>query len=301
MPLLQEKKCIFCESTNTETSPAKLAPFISERTKNSSDLSFNLIHCKDCGSAFFDYRYDEDEVQKIYEGYRDEKYQELRQKYENWYSKELNYLIGNDLKVVKSRNKNSSEILKENINVNNIKTVLDFGGDKGQYIPNIFNNAQKFVYDISNVDVLDEITPLRDLKTCYEKNREGYDLIICAHILEHLSNPEETIKIIKSLISKNGYLYIEVPFDSPFYKKPQDNIQFLFNKYFKLKDLITKYFEMKKQKYALMHEHINFYTIDGLNCLLKKNNFEIKYAQIRKIYSVVGMSKVISAIYYLED
>jgi len=301
MTLLQEKQCIFCNSTDIETKPAKFAPFISERINKSSDISFNLIHCKHCGSAFYDYRYDEDEVQKIYDGYRNQKYQTVRQKYENWYSPEINYLIGNAEKSVKSRNKNLIKILRENININNIKTILDFGGDQGQYIPDIFNNAKKFVYDISNVDVLDGIIPIRDIKSCYEKNKEGYDLIMCAHVLEHLANPEETIKIIKPLLSKHGYLYIEVPFDSPFYRTISDNISYLFNKYFKLKDIIKKYFEMKNQKYVPMHEHINFYTIEGLNCLLERNNFKIKYSKIKKVYSVIGMSKVISALYCLED
>lgn len=299
MALLQEKKCIFCNSEDTETIPARIAPFIKERINNLSDLSFNLIHCKKCGSAFYDYRYSEEEVQKIYNGYRNQQYQESRQKYENWYSKEINKLIGDDKKAIKSRNNNLTKILKENVPVDNIKTILDYGGDKGQYIPDIFNNKQKYVYDISNTSVLDGVVSIKDLKTCYELQKEGYDLIICAHVLEHLTNPEETIKTIKSLLKKNGYLYIELPFDSPFYKRPMDNIQYLFNKYFKFKDLVAKYFEMKNQKYALMHEHINFYTICGLNHLLLRNDFKVKYSQIRKIYSVIGMSRVISALYYL--
>lgn len=296
--ILTERACIFCNSQDTDVHPAKLSPFIGERIENVNDECFNLLHCKNCGSAFFDYRYDEDEISKIYHKYRGEEYQAMRQKYESWYSPEINRLIGDDKQAIASRNANLSKILK-NIPLNNVQSVLDFGGDKGQYIPEVLNDKNRYVYDISNVDVLEGITSLRTLQSCYEKEPGGYDLIICAHVLEHLSDPNEVIQELKSLLSKNGYLYIEVPFDSPFYKNPLDNFQYLFNKYFKFTDLVKKYFELKTAKYSLMHEHINFYTQEGLNYLFQENGFKNLYTATSRVYSVIGMSRIISALYSL--
>lgn len=299
MQLLNNKKCIFCQSNDIELKSAALAPFISAKIGSDSNETFNLIHCKHCGCAFFDYRYDENEVSKIYTGYRNEQYQKLRQKYESWYSKEINNLIGDDIRAIESRNKNLSEILKNNIDIGNIRNVLDFGGDRGQYIPNILNNAKKYVYDISCKGVLPEIKLIKTIEECENNMPCGYDFIICAHVLEHLSYPEETIKMIKSLMKNNGYLYIELPFDSPFYKNPLDNVQYLFNKYFKLKDILKKYIEMKTTKHFLMHEHINYYTQKGLDCLMKRNGFVPICNKICSVYSVIGISKVICALYSL--
>jgi len=44
-------------------------------------------------------------------------------------------------------------------------------------------------------------------------NVEGkFNLIVLSHILEHLSNPFEYLKLIHNLLVRNGNLYIEVPF-----------------------------------------------------------------------------------------
>lgn len=276
--------------------PAKIAPFIQARIENNNDIVFNLIHCKNCGSAFFDYRYDEAEIKKIYKGYRNQEYQSLREHFESWYSKKINYLIGDDIKTIHSRNKNLSEILEKNLIVEKIKTVLDYGGDKGQYIPKILNNANKYVYDISMNNTVTGVTLLQSIEECKKISPTGYDFIMCAHVLEHLANPLETIQVIKDLIKKKGYLYIEVPFDSPFYANFFDNLQYIFNKHFKLKDLVKKYVEMKTSKYSYMHEHINFYTINGLNKFLKANGFNIIYSNTAKVHSVIGMSKIISVL-----
>jgi 2-polyprenyl-3-methyl-5-hydroxy-6-metoxy-1,4-benzoquinol methylase len=43
------------------------------------------------------------------------------------------------------------------------------------------------------------------------KSNEKFDLIILSHVLEHLLNPSVFLKKIKSILSDNGILYIEVP------------------------------------------------------------------------------------------
>ena len=57
-----------------------MAPFIKDRV-GAEDMLFNLVHCKNCGAAFYDYRYSQNEVNKIYTNYRGEEYQKNRQKF----------------------------------------------------------------------------------------------------------------------------------------------------------------------------------------------------------------------------
>lgn len=294
--IIKEKNCLICDSNKTNITPAKMAPFISARTENYNNEIFSLIHCNKCGFAFYDYRYSQDEINKIYKDYRNEDYQILRQKYESWYSKSINHLIGNDIKAIKSRCENLSKILKDNTEIKEFKNILDYGGDRGQFIPTILKNTNKYVYDISLNSVVDGVILLKNLEDCKKASPNGFDFIMCAHVLEHLTEPSKTIQKIKELIRKEGYLYIEVPFDSPFYSNSFDNIQYLFNKNFKFKDIIKKYIEIKTSKYALMHEHINFYTIDSIKELLQKQGFKIVYADIKKIHSCIGMSKIISIL-----
>lgn len=141
---------------------------------------------------------------------------------------------------------------------------------------------------------------LTSIDNCKRNCPEGFDLILCNHVFEHLSKPAEILKIIKDLMNPNGYLYIEVPFDSPFYKNQLENIQYLFNKYFKIKDIIKKYIEMRTTKYSFMHEHINFYTEDAMNYFAKNNCLKPIYIKTRKISSCLGTSKIISCLYTLE-
>ena len=185
--------------------------------------------------------------------------------------------------------------MKKYTNIDEIKTVLDFGGDKGQFIPEELK-ASKYVYDISCKETVNGVVPIRELKDCYANLPSGYDLIICANVLEHLADPFETARILKSLLSKNGYLQVEVPFDSPFYKTLEDYIPYLFNKYFKLTDLVKEFFKRKNAKYCLEHEHINFYTVSAMKALLDRSGFEIIQSEIHKTYSVIGFSKNIHVL-----
>ena len=48
-----------------------------------------------------------------------------------------------------------------------------------------------------------------DVETFQSKNK--YDLIIVCHVLEHLKNPGDLLKNLKSFLNEEGSIYIEVP------------------------------------------------------------------------------------------
>lgn len=295
MSILTEDNCLICKSKNIKKHSAQFAQFIADRISEGEIKKCELIHCKNCGFAYFNYRFSEEEVKKLYKNYRDDEYQNLRQESESWYTADINKLIGNNKKEIYSRNKNLTNLLKKtklfypDKNMN----VLDFGGDSGQFIPEFLNICNRYVYDISDKKVLEGIKTLKTLDECYHQQ---YDLIICANVLEHVVNPDETLKVLKSLLSKNGLLYIEVPYDSPFYKNFFLNFQYLFNPYFKKKDILKYFFSRFLKSYYTMHEHINYFTEKSVQNLLKNNDFKLLSSDISKIDSEIGYSYVISSL-----
>ena len=292
---MENDSCLICHSNDIVKYQACFSEFISRRVFDGIQQKFDLCHCQYCGFAFYSYRFSDAEAERLYHHYRDDAYQRQRQACDDWYTKEINDLIGNNKKELESRHALLSGILKENIpNISVVQTVLDFGGDKGQFIPAVLNHAAKYVYDISGAPVNDGILKLNDIEA--EKKMQRFDLILCAHVLEHVSDPNEVVSTLKSLMKAGQKLYLELPFDSPFYKKITNNIQYLFNPHYSLKNIFKKYMQMRTSKEFQMHEHINFFTKESVAALLEAYQFELCHCGYHSVRSEIGNSKVISAL-----
>lgn len=115
------------------------------------------------------------------------------------------------------------------------KRVLDYGAVTTEYTP---------FRDTARVKTVDIQTGLDCTET--------FDLVTCLHVLEHVPDLDRVLKTIQSYSAR--YLYIEVPHEL--------HIQ----KYKTLEDRV--------QNKEIWHEHLNFFTHESLNHLLKKY-FEI--------------------------
>ena len=244
------KICPCCNSTNIKKNPAVLMPFLSKRIFDYDivkiDSSWNLFNfpeglsltqckscqCQECHFLFSDMRFDDDEMELLYEGYREEKYSQIRDFYEPGYI-ERNKVIQSQIKYIKDIETFLSDF-------GNYDTVLDWGGDEGLNTP--FNNAsKKYIYDISGKKVLDSFISLG-----YEDlNKFDYDLIICSNVLEHVSYPQLLLNQIVEHMHQDTVLYIEVPYEKIMQENPQSN------------DL-----HLQKRHW---HEHINFFSEKSLN------------------------------------
>jgi SAM-dependent methyltransferase len=223
-----------------------------------------MIECRSCWFVYYYPRYEDIQMQKLYCGYRNPDYQIQRMKHEPNYTAELNDSIGKDPVEIKQRKKNFVKLLSSRINMGDIKTVLDFGGDKGQFIPDELYSAQRYVYDISGVDPLPGITRLE------KPDGMHFDLIMCCHVLEHLPDPKAAIQRMTQLLAKNGLLYIELPYDGFFFFNPRSRIKRI------LKKLIIKFPFLLKLLATLtgknlveMHEHINNFNEKSLEYLVR--------------------------------
>lgn len=86
-----------------------------------------------------------------------------------------------------------------------------------------------------------------------------YDCIICADVLEHLSKPDQTLKILKESLTKNGILVASVP-----------NIGFIQQRVY----LLFGKFDYNPKGGLMDITHLRFFTKKSLTILFKKAGFK---------------------------
>ncbi len=245
-------ECVCCGSNNLSSNPAVFMPFVTDRifgwkpteiTKDwglrtlkegTSYLPCLTLICNNCGLVFSDIRFNDREMSKLYYNYRGEEYTNVRELYEPGY-KERNENLIDETHVQDVE----AFILNETPQP---KTILDFGGDAGEKTPFSKSSAVD-IYDIGEKPLANRI----------EVIDKKYDLVVCAHVLEHVSYPFEVLAQIKQAMQHGSYLYIELPRE-----------QVVIN-------------NTEKRHW---HEHINFFTRNSLYLLLKNWGFSIvKYEE----------------------
>jgi hypothetical protein len=199
----------------------------------------------------------------IYNWYRGDNYLRIRSKWEPWYTKDFNET--HDRKnYIDSRKKYLELFLKSNLK-SNPNTLVDYGGDKGQYIPDL-NQAESYVLDVSNNISLPRIQRISKLSEINEP-----DLVILSHVLEHVSNPRE---MLEELLEQTKVLYIEVPFGCPQPdKKKASTVKFVITL---LSSFNRRLWSSKTQastgrkslnRTLVQAEHINFFTNETFDVL----------------------------------
>ena len=210
-------RCIICDSTNLISHNTTCSPFLAERIWNSKFVRVNLVHCNNCDFTFYNPRLDYEETYRLYKNYRGSEYQQQREKYEKWYTKDINNSIGNNAVEIEDRKSNMSDLIKGRFDTNLVGNILDYGGDKGQFICDEFAFADRYVYDISNVPLLPGIKRISDIT---ESAGKKFDFIMCCHVLEHVSDPDEVIDKIMQFSHVGTKFYFELPFDLPILLTP---------------------------------------------------------------------------------
>jgi hypothetical protein len=166
-----------------------------------------------CGFRCFVDRYDEAETAALYAGYRDATYFRQRHRHEPWYTQAVNDSLGGPEEVAR-RNARLSDFLFSCGILPGARRVLDWGGDRGQFIPNDF--VERYVYDISGATPVAEVVAVSNARL----SNEQYDVVLLAHVLEHAADP---IALLREVLRvKATHLYVEVPFE-PIRLRPSFN------------------------------------------------------------------------------
>jgi predicted nucleic-acid-binding Zn-ribbon protein len=192
-------KCPCCDSNVNFSSSAVMAPFISLITNQERKITA-INYCLNCGFAFFTHRYNDLEMKLIYGKYRSAYYQQLRQTVEPNYSTIINNGLGGDDVSAQRQN-----LILENINICGIKpkSILDYGGDRGQMIPSELINENSYVYDLSDEKLVEGVQriELQEIKS------KSIDLVMINHTLEHMPEFSNNISILINDLKDGAYIY----------------------------------------------------------------------------------------------
>lgn len=246
--------------------------------------------CQECGLRFFNQRYSVDELNKLYHNYRKDAYFNERNAFEPWYTKEINFSIGNNIQEIAARKTRVQNFIQQILPGKTFCNILDYGGDRGQFIPDqLFKD--KIVYDISGVVADDNILKISDLKKI---ENTTLDFIMLAHVAEHLPDPNTLFQELKKLSrNEHTYLYVEVPneqfrliniFPETIYKTYLGLI-LIMPVLLKIIDFISTSFKhffhvIPPLGFVKLHEHINFFTKNSLRILIERNGFHVLQCEI---------------------
>jgi len=265
--------CPICSSAKIKAYPATVSGFLAERIWGERPKEVQLCHCLACGFTYYNPRLESDEVKRLYNGYRSSEYQRMRQKHEPKYTEEFNAALGTDPQEQKVRKDLLREYLKLERDIEEIRSVLDYGGDRGQFICDELCAAERYVYEISGTVPEPGIQSLTSLDEC--KKRE-FDLIMCCHLLEHVPDPLEELERILTLADLDTMIYIELPYEflfkdisSPMKERVVSLGLMLIPRSF------IKVFTQRFQRNFIMHEHINFYNSSSLRKLLELSDLDV--------------------------
>lgn len=262
--------CIVCGS-GTHKYPAVIGGFISEFVLQAPPATTGLRECNECGVRFFERRYTDEEMHRLYDDYRGERYFTIRHRHEPWYTRKLNDMTMASNAVIQHRKMGIAALVAKHCPT--ARSLLDYGGDRGQIIPD--GIVEKFVFDYAAFE------PVADVVKLHELGGRKFDCVLALNVLEHVSDPIDEIQRISRLLLPGGVLIISVPDERP-------NIVVGYSSVAKLSQLaavrsrfaaVVIDFFSKVMKFKLnifpplslisQNEHLNFYTSKGLSMLVK--------------------------------
>ena len=203
--------CPACGCDPAQSWPAVVAPFITELALESLPPIGRTMVCGTCHLRFTGMRLSDTEVSRLYSGYRGEAYFRCRHRHEPWYTLSSNCSRGGDPREIHQRQTELERLLKGAGIWPTIGSVLDYGGDRGQFIPAGLA-AGKWVYEISGVQPIEGVLGVTDRS---ELQCKSFDFLMACHIFEHVMDPMGFLVELSQLLAPRGTIYIEVPLELP--------------------------------------------------------------------------------------
>ncbi|WKK76615.2 class I SAM-dependent methyltransferase [Marivirga salinae] len=211
-----------------------------------SQESFNIMICDNCNFQFTNPRPNEEEIAKYYQS--DEYIS---------HSDKANSPINFIYKVARKYALASKRKLINSITKDKKGRLLDYGCGTGYFLETMQKNGWK-TYGIEPNDSAREIANTKgkvqeSIEELKLKNKK-FDVITLWHVLEHIHNLNETIKILKTILKEKGKIVIAVP-----------NIE----------SYEQKVFEEEWAAYDVPR-HLYHFSQDTMNTLMLKHGLKIK-------------------------
>jgi Methyltransferase domain len=290
--------CPCCGSKELQHWSGIVSPFIATYACGVKPHGCHMCECECCSFRFFDSRLTEAEGTNLYAEYRGDAYFKARHRYEFWYSRRVNDSIGTGAAGIAVRRQNLLKILAERAPL--IKTVLDYGGDRGQFIPESLG-TERYVYEISDAKTVEGVEHLNSV------NGRQFDFVILAHVLEHCSEPRQILQLLKPLAHDRTLFYFEVPYERPSLRLAgkHGGQRLYLNALLRIPLLLTMvdlYSTVARIKFGLVpplglqkcSEHLNFFNEPSLCALLESDGFEV----LESGTAVVGSNGPLGTILY---
>ena len=302
--------CAVCGSKALDAYPAVLSPFIAERVGRAATACC-LLECRDCSHRFFDAALDDAEMQRLYSGYRDPEYLRVRNRWEPWYTEQVNAAIGNDPAEIASRTQALGEYLRRRVPVEVLAgRVLDYGGDRGQFIPPSIG-ATRYLYDVSGQPPVEGVVPVRDTSALKDL---ALDLVLLCHVLEHVASPEEFLAHLQRELgarSAGHWLYVEVPLER--YRilkrrvrpdrigRAEGGAAVRRRLPWLVRDLYSTALRVKLNVVPplgviKLHEHVSFFSEASLRTLLARAGYAVVDTTVGSSSGSAGITRVLRAL-----
>ncbi len=195
------------DPTSFSYASMRLSIFFSSIITNTKSFEFQVGLCKQCGFIFTNPRPTEAEKAMYYQKLSELAIPEKRQK-------------ASPPQNTDQRSERIYNLIMPFVTKKDNLKILDFGGMQGFNLKAFVNsNNTCHLLDYIQLPTLDGVTYIGS--SLPENPTEKYDIIIIAHVLEHLMEPIAVLSTILKHLEKNGVLYIEVPLGS---KKEWHNI-----------------------------------------------------------------------------
>jgi SAM-dependent methyltransferase len=270
--------CPACDGTSRLTWKSRVAPFIAGYVLEGKAPPCRLCRCEACGLHYFDRRFTAEEMHRLYDDYRGERYVAARRRVEPGYS---NRMAAGDLS---RRRAELDAFLRRHLGEEFPGAVLDFGGDDGALIPSLFT-GERLVYDVTSKPLAPGIVRIADLAMLGE--RPPSCILLC-HVLEHVAAPLDLLQTIGGVLRPGGVLYVEVP-NEPVRPRgiPDGKTYRGLLAWSRGNRIASRLFAATSRAAARfgrwlpvlvdppLHEHINLFTERSLGVLLERAGFRV--------------------------
>lgn len=258
--------CLCCGSRDLLDNPAIWMPFIADRAmglppmeitdamqlrtikKGTAYALCKSLFCKGCGHLFVNYRFDDDEMRRLYKDYRGKEYCSLRAQYEPGYASQ-NAALSHGMPY-----RPSVEAFLYSLLPPCKLNILDWGGDTGRNTPFVDKASIVHIYEPSGIKP--------EFHNAVNVSNAGdflphYELVVLSNVLEHMPWPEHTVKAVVDYMSTTSVLFVEVPFEAIQCEAAADGPR--------RRSLLKLHW----------HEHINFFSKESLAKLLDTCNLQV--------------------------
>jgi SAM-dependent methyltransferase len=276
--------CPCCLSRRSSERWAIVAPFLAHFAVGQPPFLCKLLECSDCSFRFFNVRLTPDEVDRLYSEYRGERYFAQRHRWEFWYSRKVNSGISGDPKEIADRVAALEKLALPHVDQQAVGTVLDYGGDRGQFIPKSLGES-KYVFEMSNAVPVDGVTRIA---TREELQGRQFDFVMILCVLEHCSDPANVLDQVRSCLHPGSLLCVTVPYErygvrfagkSRLYRSYLNALlrfpSLLFAADFYSSAARIRLGFVPPLGFAKCHEHLNYFNRKSMAALLERTGFEI--------------------------